>query len=53
MVRRLESQATWVVGKVNLTTWIMDGWIMFVGPKAQHWDQQCHSAPKKRKKEMR
>ena len=26
------------------------GWIMFFRPKAQRWDQQCHSAPKKRKK---
>ena len=28
-------------------------WIMFFRPKAQRWDQQGHSAPKKRKKEMR
>ena len=25
-------------------------WNMFFGPKAQHWDRQGHSAPKKRKK---
>ena len=24
-------------------------WNMFFGPKAQHWDRQGHSAPKKRK----
>ena len=29
---------------------MMDGWIMFFGPKVQRWDQQGHSAPKKRKK---
>ena len=28
-------------------------WIMFFGPMAQRWDQQGHSAPKNRKKEMR
>ena len=29
------------------------GWNMFLGPKAQRWDQQGHSAPKMRKKEIR
>ena len=32
------------------TDWIGLDWIMFFGPKAQRWDQQGHSAPKKRKK---
>ena len=28
-------------------------WITFFGPTAQRWDQQGHSAPQKRKKEMK
>ena len=34
----------------SLFFWLGMEWNMFFGPKAQHWDRQGHSAPKKRKK---